>query len=61
MTYNEKKREYNAKYTQSHYTRVGVYIPNDQYDRLQDAAAAVGESVNGYIKTAIDRRIKSGE
>lgn len=61
MTYNEKKREYNINYTKEHYKRVPLMLPNDQYKRVQDAAAATGESVNGYIKTAIDRRLESGE
>lgn len=61
MTYNEKKREYNTKYTQEHYKQIGLRLSNDMHKRVQDAAATTGESVNGYIKTAIERRLESGE
>lgn len=61
MTYNEKKREYNANYSKEHYQRVGLYLSSDLHKRVKDAAGNAGESVNGYIKTAIDRRLQSGE
>lgn len=61
MTYNEKSRDYTIKYAKEHLKRVPLDLQHDKYKRVQDAAAATGESVNGYIKTAIDRRLESGE
>ena len=42
--YNEKSKAYSLQYARSKLS---------DYDRLQEAAQAAGESVNGYIKKAI--------
>ena len=36
-----------------------LYMDTEDYDRLSAAASAAGESVNGYIKKAIDMRMES--
>lgn len=61
MTYNEKKREYNVGYTKEHYKRVPLELTHDKYNEVKHAATNAGESVNGYIKAAIDKRLESGE
>lgn len=61
MPYDEKSRDRTIKYAKEHLKRVPLDLQKDQYKRVQDAAAATGESVNGYIKTAIERRLESGE
>ena len=35
-------------------------MKKDDYERLQEAAAAAGEPVNTYIKKAIAARMESG-
>lgn len=61
MTYNEKMKEYTIKYAKEHLKRVPLDLQTDKYNAVKTAADNAGESVNGYIKTAIDRRLKSGE
>ena len=49
------------KWNAANYKRVPLDINKDYYaDTLKPAADAAGESVNGYIKEAIRRRIESG-
>lgn len=50
----------NNKYNEKAYDRINVAIPKGQKAEIQSAAAAVGESVNEYVKTAITRRMESG-
>ena len=50
----------NNKYNEKAYDRINVAIPKGQKAEIQSAAAAVGESVNEYVKTAIIRRMESG-
>lgn len=49
------------KYVKNNYDRINVTFPKGTKERIQAAAEAAGESVNGYIKTAVDRRIESGD
>ena len=45
------------KYNQTHLKRVPLDLRKEDYERLAAAAAAAGESINGYIKKAIDLRM----
>ena len=47
---NEAQYRYNA----AHLKRVPLDLKKDKYAEVQAAAAASGESVNGFIKRAID-------
>jgi hypothetical protein len=58
MAYSEKKRAYNVEYIQKNIKRVPLDVQNDKYKAIKAAADAAGESVNGYIKRAIDERMK---
>lgn len=60
MTYSENKKAYNQKYTKENYKRIPLNVTFDKYDQIKAAADAAGESVNGYIKTAIDERLERG-
>ena len=60
MPYSEKKIAYNLKYSKDTYKRVPLDLRKEKYTEVKAAADAVGESVNGYIKVAIERRMSSG-
>ena len=47
------------KYAKSAYHRIPLDVKHVDYDRIQAAANAANESVNGYIKKAINMRIES--
>lgn len=57
MAYNEKKREYNIQYAKDKLKRIPLDVQQAKYDEIKSAAAQKGESVNGYIKKAIDMRL----
>lgn len=59
MTYNEKTRDYSLKYAKDHLKRVPLDIPTEEYDRIKAAAESAGESINGYIKSAVRSRMES--
>lgn len=65
MTLSEKakenKRKYNNEYNKKNYKRIPLNVQFSKYDEIAQAAENVGESVNGYIKKAIDTRLESGE
>lgn len=45
-------------YDAAHIKRVSSDMRIEDYDKLKLAAAAGGESINGYIKKAIDERME---
>ena len=53
------KADYMVKYQRENLKRIPLDVRKDKYEEIKAAADRVGESVNGYIKTAIDRRIDS--
>lgn len=50
----EKQKKYNA----AHIKRVPLDMQKSDYEKLFSAAAACGETVNGYIKAAIRQRME---
>ncbi len=46
------------KYMSANYDRVNLTIPKGQKESIRVHAKARGESVNGYIKKAIDERME---
>lgn len=54
-----------TKYVKNRYDRFGLTMPKGRLDEIKAAAAARGESVNGFINRAIDsqmgRDTSSGE
>ena len=56
-----KKTQYNLEYAKKNLKRIPLDVQKEKYEAIKAAAEAVGESVNGYIKTAVDRRIESGD
>lgn len=48
----------NLKYKKNHYKRVPLEMQITEYEKLKSAADSKNESVNGYIKKAINERIE---
>lgn len=46
------------KYVKNNYDRINVTFPKGQKEIITQAATAAGESVNGYIKKAVDQRME---
>ena len=46
------------KYVKNNYDRINVTFPKGQKEIITRAATAAGESVNGYIKKAVEERMK---
>lgn len=60
-TYSENKKKYNQEYVKKNIKRIPLDVQKEKYEEIKTAADNVGESVNGYIKAAIDLRIASGK
>ena len=59
MASTEAQKRAVIKYAKDHLKRIPLDVPLQKYDEIKEAAAGAGETVNGYIKAAIDRRIES--
>ena len=46
------------KYVKNNYDRINVTFPKGQKEVSTAAAEAAGESVNGYIKKAVEQRMQ---
>lgn len=49
---------YNTEYAKEHLKRIPVDVHKEKYEEIKAAADQAGESVNGYIKKAIDERME---
>lgn len=56
-----RKRKYNIKYQAAHYKRIPLDVTFEKYDEIKTAADLQQESINGYIKKAIDQRLSNEE
>ena len=54
----ENKRKYSHAYNKINYKRVPLDISHEMYNDIKTASMEKGESVNGYIKTAIKNRLE---
>ena len=59
MTTSASQKRATIKYAKNNYHRVPLDLKHDDYNRIQAAANAANESVNGYIKKAVNMRIES--
>ncbi len=57
MTYNEKSKAYRYQYEREKLKRVPLDMQISDYEELKQAALNQGETVNGFIKTAIRERL----
>lgn len=58
MAYNSASSRATAKYKATHIKRIPLDVQKETYERILEAAATVGESVNGFIKKAVEERIQ---
>lgn len=56
LTENQKQARYN--YAKKNLKRIPLDVQKEKYDIIKAAADESGESVNGYIKRAIDERLE---
>ena len=61
MPTSEAQKKATMKYARENLKRIPLDVQKEKYEQIKAAATAAGESVNGYIKTAVDRRIDSGK
>ena len=57
MSENAAKKKYDMEYAKAKLKRIPLDVQKEKYDEIKSAAEAAGESVNGYIKKAIDERM----
>lgn len=57
MTLTEAQRKANNKYREKNIKRIPLDVQKEKYEEIKAAAGQTGESVNGYIKKAIDERM----
>lgn len=58
MPTKEDKAKYDINYAKVKLKRIPLDVQKEKYDEIKAAATAAGESVNGYIKKAVDERMK---
>lgn len=56
LTENQKQARYD--YAKKALKRIPLDVQKEKYEEIKTAALIAGESVNGYIKKAIDERMK---
>ena len=54
----ERKAKWQNDYISRAYDRINLTVPKGQKDEIKAAADAAGESVNGYIKRAVEMRME---
>ena len=52
------KTKYDLEYAKKKLKRIPLDVQKEKYGEIKAAATAAGESVNGYIKKAIDDRME---
>ena len=57
MPLTDKKKASNAKWDAANLKRMSLAVPVDLHDRMKEHIKSTGETVNGFIKRAIDETI----
>lgn len=52
------KAKYDIEYAKNKLKRIPLDVQKEKYEEIKAAATAAGESVNGYIKKAINERME---
>ena len=60
MSLTEKQKQQRINYAKENLKRIPLDVQKEKYSEIKKAADMVNESVNGYIKKAIDKRLQSG-
>lgn len=58
MALSEQRKESMYKYAKENLKRIPLDVKKDKYEEIKAAAEAADQSVNLYIKTAIDQRME---
>ena len=58
MTLTDAQKQARYNYARKNLKRIPLDVQKEKYEQIQAAAVRNGESVNGYIKKAIDERIE---
>ena len=58
MTLSDQRKEYLYDYQKSKLKRIPLDVQKEKYEEIKAAADHAGESVNGYIKKAINERME---
>ena len=54
----EKKKRYSREYAKQNYKRIPLDVTLSKYEEIKNASEEAGETVNGYIKKAVDTRLE---
>lgn len=54
VKYSEAQKRANLNYAKNHLKRIPLDVRKEKYEEIKDFALSHGESVNGFIKRAID-------
>ena len=60
MALSEAQRKANDKYIKENYQRLTISYPKEYCEQVKEAAKAAGETLAGYVKKALDQRMKEG-
>ena len=60
MPLSESQKKANTKYREKSIKRIPLDVQKDKYEEIKTAATAAGESVNGYIKDSINKKMIGG-
>ena len=58
MSEASAKAKYDINYAKTNLKRIPLDVQKEKYEEIKTAATAAGESVNGYIKKAVDQRME---
>lgn len=58
MTLTESQKQSRYNYAKKNLKRIPLDVQKETYEKIKAASERAGESVNGYIKKAIDERME---
>ena len=58
MTLTDAQKQARYNYARKSLKRIPLDVQKEKYEEIKSAAGRSGESVNGYIKKAIDERME---
>lgn len=59
MTVSEAQKRATKKWRKENYDEIKIRIPKGEREKIKEFAAEKGESLNGFIKKAIELRMKN--
>ena len=58
MAYTEASKKASLKYKEKNIKRIPLDVPKEKYEQIKNHASAHAETVNGFIKRAIDETME---